>query len=644
MQQEQQTTTIRCKHSKGITIEDLKYQTAMRLAQEQSRRAITFASNRKPSASTAPLSSTSSTYHKGSDHKFKSIGNIEPNFSSIEWQNMSQNHISNHNRKSRQPNKTEQTSRYLLSPTQKITRLNRSRRDGGGDGIGDMGPSEQFQQHVNHHYHSPSDSICHSPEVKSQLAVVPSTNYKRQTSTKTYRHGLTVQELKEMTRSRLAAEANEDQLTDSGSSMKSKSKFLKDPVRRMARDTHNSGGTLLQNIRERLRFDISSKQKLNTSGSISPSHSGFSRETNANQEDKIEQFENVRMYEVAQQQAFLHHSPPLRAQDPTTLTQRHHDHLSAIHGSYSNDAYDNSSVHSFNSGIESEYFGSENISYPSGYLRHRSASYPIPAEFCNTLENKDPRLNTNIFGASSMGLTDCSLRRSSATDEASHYAPFMALQKNDSFPSSSDSFVSSHSFPRVKKPAVPTDGFYSGIIGQGSSETQPTINLSDSYCGSEDNSIAPLNFGASDRNVLGGVISRNGDLPNSVAESVLTPLSFSSEAKRHSFSGVFRNSRVSRMGHHNTDDGRYFKNPSCKSPMQPTNSGNNLYCNRSWDESDDVSKSNNSSSDPNNLAKFLDDFELRMSFNSSPEVPSSSFFVSKIDPEVMKHGEYDVSK
>ena len=113
--------------------------------------------------------------------------------------------------------------------------------------------------------------------MKPQLTVVPSSNYKRQTYTKTYRHGLTVQELKEMTRSRLAAESNGDNRTDKGSSIKSKSTFSKDPLPRTDRDTHNSGGggTLLQNIRERLR--------LNSSGSISPSHSGFSCETNASE-------------------------------------------------------------------------------------------------------------------------------------------------------------------------------------------------------------------------------------------------------------------------------------------------------------------------------------------------------------------------
>eukprot|EP00555_Chaetoceros_dichaeta_P010475 CAMPEP_0198254096 /NCGR_PEP_ID=MMETSP1447-20131203/4465_1 /TAXON_ID=420782 /ORGANISM="Chaetoceros dichaeta, Strain CCMP1751" /LENGTH=633 /DNA_ID=CAMNT_0043940029 /DNA_START=113 /DNA_END=2014 /DNA_ORIENTATION=- len=628
MQQEQESSTIRSKHSKGITMEDLKYQTAARLAQEQSRRAITFASNRKPATSAIPLSSPSSQYNKEHDNKLRSICDTELNIPSIERQNISQNHhISNHIRKSRQQHNSAQRMRYMLNPLEPVTHLNENRRDG-VDGNRDMAPSEQFQQHVNHHYHSPRHSICHSPEVKPQLTVVPSSTYKRQTCTKTYRHGLTVQELKEMTRSRLAAESNGDNRTDKGLSIKSKSTFSKDPVCRTDRDT-----TLLQNIRERLR--------LNSSGSISPSHSGFSCETNANQDDKIKQFENGCMYQPAQQHTFLHHSPPFRAQDPTTLTERHHDHLLAIHSSYSNDAYDNNSDHSLNSGIESEYHGSEQVSYPSGYLRHRSASYPIPADFGGAPENRDPRRNPNLFGASSFGISDCSLRRCSTNDESSPYAPMMALQKNDSFLSSSDSLVSSHSFPRVENPVGSTDGFYCGIIGQGSSETQPTVNLSHSHCGSEENSIAPLNFGASDRNVSDGVISRNGDLPNSVAESVFSPPTFSSQTKRNPFSGVFRDSNV---GHHNTHNGRYSKNQPCKSPLQPTNSGDNIFCRKSWDESDDVSKSNNCNSDPNYFAKFLDDVDLRLSFNSSPEVPSSSFFVSKIDPEVMKHNGYHVSK
>lgn len=459
-----------------------------------------------------------------------------------------------------------------------------------------------------------------------------------------------MQELKEMTRSRLAAEATGDRVSDTGSSMKSKSKVSKDRVRRMARDTHDCGGTLLQNIRERLRLDVSTRQKLNpslnstmnSSESSSPSHSGFSCETNVNRDNKTEQFENAHMYQVAQHQSFLQHSPTLGAQDPTTLTQRHHDHLLGIHNSYSNDAFDNSSVHSLNSGIESDYLGSENACYPSSYSVHRQASYPVAADFHGASENRDARHNTNVFGGNLLGLSDCSSRsRSFTRDEYTPYAPAVALQKNDSFQSSPGSLVSSHSFTRVEKPVAGADGFYCGIIGQGSLETEPTINLSDSFCGSEENNAVPLHFGGRDRNVSDGVIFGNGDLPNSVAESVLMsrPI-FSDEAKRNSFSAVFRDSH---SGHHNTHYGRYKNNLPCQSLVEPTNLGSNVICRKSSDESDDVSKSHNSRNDPNNLTKFLDDFELRMSF-SCPEVPSSSFFVSKIDPEVMKHHENNVPK
>ena len=128
-----------------IKPKDLKYQTAAILAQEQSRRATTFASNRKPATSAIPLSSPSSQYNKDPENKLRSICNTELNIPSIDRQNISQNHhISNHIRKSRQQNNTAQSSRYMLNPSEPVTHLNEHRRDG-VDGNRDMAPSEQFQ-------------------------------------------------------------------------------------------------------------------------------------------------------------------------------------------------------------------------------------------------------------------------------------------------------------------------------------------------------------------------------------------------------------------------------------------------------------------------------------------------------------------
>ena len=78
---------------------------------------------------------------------------------------------------------------------------------------------------MNYHYDCPIKSrpVYHSHDLKSQRSMGLSFNSRIQSYTKEYRQGLTVQELKEMTRSRLAAEASCDQVSDGISCMLKKS-------------------------------------------------------------------------------------------------------------------------------------------------------------------------------------------------------------------------------------------------------------------------------------------------------------------------------------------------------------------------------------------------------------------------------------
>lgn len=629
VQQEQQASKGRCKHSKGITMEDLKYQTAMRLAQEQTRRTNSFSSNKKPVGNDGFLSSATPYHRKRSENTTKPGGS--KNFSNSSNDNgiRSQNHMisnySNCDRKNCQQSKMMDNLEYMTSPPHDVKGAFRHIRND-NDERRDMGPSEHFQQQVSHHYYNPTKSrpVYHSHEAKSQRTVNSSVNpsvnpsvnasenssvnCKKQSSTKTYRHGLTVQELKEMTRSRLAAEANGDQPADEGSSLQRKP--LSEPVRK---------GSLFQNIRERFNLDVSSKQKLRSSESmasapsvgICPSNS-FSCRTNNSQDG------NVHLNQVTQQHAFPRNQINLSAQEPSHSTRIYQDNMGSLHSPYSQDAFENSSVHSFNSLRESDYLGSESSYFHSSgrvslssNLDQRSASFPTATEFGRTLETRDPRSNSNMFGGS-----------------------VFSRRSMPSTPSPSE-FVNSYENKLGQQHGSLTsaqDDVYCRILGQGSSETLPTINLStdsysdsdvpmsfgsspttnlsmDSYCDSEETDFVPLNFGPYDRNVSDGAFSRNGDLPNSVAESVLTP-------HINSLSAVFRDPQVQR---HHTHSAHY-------SSVEPSYMAQDRYNCKSWDEPDDMS-----------IAQFLDDFQTRLNVDSSTQAPSSSFFVSKIDPEVTKH-------
>lgn len=640
----------------------MKYQTAMRLAQEQSRRTTTFSLNKKPSANPTLLPSTSS-YCRNKTESSKRLNTL-----SIEGVDMPlHQNISNYNGTFHQQSNAVDNSRYLSSHSHQVIGLHKQRQDD-VDERRDIGPSEQFQQQVSHHYNPPtkSRSTFHPHESRSQQLAVPSLNYKRQTPSKTYRHGLTVLELKEMTRSRLAAEANKDQLIDVGS----KKESVEVPVSPMARNAPNCKGSLLRNIKERFHLDVFNKQKqISTEPkSTDPSvgygqHSSLSYETTAN--NHLNRFGNVHTNHVAQNHSSLHHSSNPRVQDPTAVTRRYQDTVLPLQSPCSNDTFDNSSVHSFNSGIQSDYHGSMNSLLPSSqsddkssYLARRSAFNPIALNFDDASENGNSTHNGSIFGGSllpsksgSLTLSPSEYRNiydSHSKDDSSAYSSIGGLQMNDSFQSSSDSHVTPHSTSRVEMSSTAVDDIYCGIIGQGSSDTLPTINLStDSYCDSEESNFTPmkfgspvmnlstdsfcdseddfnfvpLNFGTYDRHVSDGAISRNGDLPNSVAESVFTPHSFHAEIKHDSPSTVFRDSR-------HVHDSRYEKNPSSES----SHMDRDVYGRKSWDEPEDVS-----------IAQFLGDFDSGLRFNSSTEIASSSFFLSKIDPEVTKLKEHHVT-
>jgi len=603
----------RYRPSKGITMEDLKNQTSMRLAQEQSRRPVIPSSNRRPSRKMGFLPSSSFYNRKRSDIKVKSIDG-RSNDSSAEVGKRGHN-ILNWNRKSIQPSSAVDNSRYKLSSPQNISNLHQNGRVD-GDRRRDIGPSEQYQQQVNHHFNPPVKSRYRSHEVKPQQDTIPSMKYKKHMPPKSYRHGLTVQELKEMTRSRLASESSGNERISTKPSV--------DPVRQMAKDTHLSRGHLSPS-----RFHISNGQKPRSlvSGQPTASYPGrkLSSNANANQNDYHQHFGNGHVNQVPQQQAFplYPHSTRNNAKDHTTYAKRHQDNLSPVLDSYSNDGFENNSVHSINSGFGSEYLGSENSMFASSLSDCQSPGLDLSGVF--KVENR--RSNHGILGR----------RLFPAGNGAFALSPSeFEIQKNDSFQSSSDSYASSHSTTMT---SMGTDSVYSGILAKDSSETLPTINLSaDSHYDSEESIFVPLNFGsktltnsydseeipnfrAYGRKPSDGAMSRNGDLPNSVAESVFSPFSFLPEIKHSSTSKVVQNGHESNRNPHHD---KFTNNPLHRPVVESSGIVGDIYNRKSWEEHDDMS-----------IAQFLNDFESRLHVNPNPEV--SSLFTSKIDPEFQKH-------
>jgi len=605
MHKEQQQTPkhdekTRCKHPKGITMEDLKYQTAMRLAQEQSRRESTFSNNKR----------LGTAVHFDLN-KSPVIGNGY--FSS--------------------PSNSENTSRYSgahepsgfsWSLTQETRSQGEKNRYGkGGKGIMN---SKKFQECGEDEYQYNGDSSSFSQTNKIQT-VTPTVHYKRQASAKTYRHGLTVQELKEMTRARLAAEAN---VSDQRPGMQNKNY-----VDKMNRNFNEiSWKTTRERVQsyDALYSDVSIRHRLNSAESTSSAPAAAvcqikESHINISQDSSKSDF----TYQV--QQTNLHtKSSKYLSRDNSVHPMISQDIQLSVYKPYTNDPFDNSSVHSSKSvtgsechvSVDSRHPSSQRSENHSSYLDSRSICYPVAIDCADTVESQ----NRNTRGLNSLE-ENVMLRGSVSSTELSNlYEEKLSLsdcsiKHNTSaqLPASSLFNVDSSKSSRISSPTI--DPYR--IFGQCSSETEPTMTLSaDSFCGSDENNIIPIPFSSCDRNISDGAISGNGELPNSVAESVLTPstdnvLLGEADMKHRSFSTVRPESNT----------GRYYNNA-----LHPRPSTVYKFCSKKLLVGSRVKiDSGKTTTGQGDLAKFLDDFEFRISSDSKTDHPSS-LFKTKIDSGV----------
>jgi len=569
-------------------------------------------------------------------------GNRPLNVSSIEHERNSQRPTSEECRNSVVSRKFHQQQistgmpRFSRSSSQQeaqsLTQRNHDRNEDKNEIIRD-----KFQQYEKrqHYFHVNSSSVSQLQKTPTQKGLRTSTHHKRQVSTKTYRHGLTVQELKEMTKARLAAEANGKQLSDQNSGMQRRPNFNESDVL-MNRSLHDVSWK--NEMRERVdsyddsfHSDAAIRQRLNsteTSSSAPPATVWRQKYdlTNTHQDDSNKYSRNdatLRMYQVPQQQAGLPHSSSLISQDRSALSTKRQDLTMSIHNSFSNDGFDSNSVHSFSSAVGSDYLGSENSGFPASQRQqkhssasvNRSMSYPVGADSGDSLESPNTFDGTSICGRNNATtlpppelshlyenkplLSDGDLiqaYRKLGSISHSHASKLHEVESTNSHISSPAS---------VRGEEISNDR-YCSIFGQSSSETEPTITLSaDSFC--DENNITLCH-----RNISDGVVSRNGELPNSVAESVLKPAAI--DIDFFDGSDLMKNS-MGRRASYDTERRNHSGKPSLEGSDIAYNSGR-------------------PSSDQSNLAQFLDDYEFRLSFDAITEHPSSSLFVSKIDPEV----------
>lgn len=518
---------------KGITIEDLKEQTAMRLAKEQRRRNAVSANrnsrNLRIAASDHSTHSCENSIESPSMHGHgrNAVGNGNTNGSSnahvhvaapvqvpvqapasvphtyeTDPGNMPLNSSSSRgvsisgsgafrhqlgptdisNQQTHAPivqHQHQQFQRHAPREDQ-ASSMHTSRSQGFTGAI----PNQDRQNHTTRkfvpHRDQPSNSTRHQQAASSNTNKLP--------------HGLTVQELKEMTKARLAAEASEQ----------SESVTSFDVSEGGGGDTFASGTAHNNHPRQRIyshdsKNDIHrERQRLDSADSFGSGSAAFQQSSKYQQRGRLSAPQSRHM--MAQPQD--HHAP-----------------LSSF--SYSNDAMDNASVNSLTSALGSEsYFGSDTSGFYTATTANtrdlsRTRSYAIEE---NMSEEFERDYKTKSVSFESYTLSPTSL---------SHLFENRPLYPNDKAPATTpvkNKSVSMFGFANDESPASRASAS-TRIISNAANEN---VQWTDHGRGrpSSPRAVPTIDHNTDKKlnlmpTKLTREISRNGELPNSVAESVL---------------------------------------------------------------------------------------------------------------------------
>uniref|UniRef100_A0A7S2RH99 Uncharacterized protein n=1 Tax=Eucampia antarctica TaxID=49252 RepID=A0A7S2RH99_9STRA len=457
-------------------------------------------------------------------------------------------------------------------------------------------PHNVGQSYSSQYYHM-HQSQMNSPR-RNQQRYTPSNSSKLP-------HGLTVQELKEMTKARLAAEPFETQAHEAQSDQPSggnqsyqpdvntqrfspsavPSSYHADPPRQDPRYRHHQLERQMINSSESVSSELVLRQRLNSAetSASAPATTNYSSKgdhvmvRNFSHHSLSEQYQYGSQDMQYQQQGSKNEKHVYAPNDVSLQsfnsidfgqTASHYNgtlsptNLHSKDSRHNQDVYDTASINSINSGLGSEYLGSE-PAYPTGvggpqnyavfndedsrYAFGRSCSYPSGPNLGYAIENagdtsafspchnrnrcraatasphvlshllEDRPVMDGINGNFSISSLEMAIQspKSNPTVEAN--------TKTQGYDSSNGSNSSSPVASRFGTCNFIPDGRWYDIFGRPSSSTTvPTIEpSSESFCANEEEPVLPLSFGVSNCATSSGVNPTGSELPNSVAESVL---------------------------------------------------------------------------------------------------------------------------
>mmetsp|Transcript_15047 Transcript_15047/g.17502 ORF Transcript_15047/g.17502 Transcript_15047/m.17502 type:complete len:700 (+) Transcript_15047:65-2164(+) len=389
---------------KGITMEDLKHQTAARLAKEQRRRNAAAASKNARNGGKMYASQEQISGFTGShDPSSASVGgNSVDSFS-----HHSQGHQSQARSRHSAQSSTGGTSASRYQYGYYDTQSEASAMSGSATAQKNVyssghqmmnsqpqetrfAPSSQQQFYLNgqapdQETNTPQRSNAHHHQQKNKL------NQHQPGSTKKLPHGLTVQELKEMTKARLAAEASEGK-----ESAKSSDSVETEGARSQPKNVKNrvcsqdSFGEELNRQRIQSVDSFGSlRQRLGSSESFGSSHSTTMQHANRRTNDQNLSHAQTHAHQTFHNTNFgsQHHAP--------SKFQNYHQEAPPV-TSLSYDTLDTVSVNSFTSGLGSEsIFGSDASGFYTtttaatrGELRS-TRSFPIDEEHSSNDFDRD---------------------------------------------------------------------------------------------------------------------------------------------------------------------------------------------------------------------------------------------------------------
>lgn len=544
----------------GITIEDLKQQTAVRLAQEQHRRIITTQQHHRPESerlvNEGAVPSLHHHHQPKSPHssmKHRPAENYMGSPTSRKYSGYNENIQNSHPVKSRtQSNSTTIQKTFHRSDHRRNDHSFNAAANTPGSHVA---TNMQRDQHYVHRQ-QPRQHAIRQGFMKYQNQVLSPKPNKGQNLSASSKlpHGLTVQELKEMTRARLAAEADANKKPENKSTEASQTQNVHSAntnnVHRLEGNNNGQGWYQPQQQQQSVRGGI-----LNQQQHVIPDLSLRQRQSSSesNSSSIPGPIQNPHPFVPSTSLDSARSNPYQPSPFANNENQQPQQALKL------NEAFENCSVNSFNSGVGSEYLGSEHsgfhpitspISSNSTYLGARSLSFPT--EEIGTMKENNS-LSPSILKKHSSHEDSIRNRRRAATVSPSflsqlHEDKIVTSDISTSFfPDNSDTTSSQPPVPAFNivrssssmsdsrsSPANVTTDLVSNLSGEerswceifgrpSSAQTVPMLTPSwERECHENENKLLPLS-GIAERNISIGAISKNGELPNSVAESVLGP-------------------------------------------------------------------------------------------------------------------------